>query len=301
MNAEFDSIASRLPEGACDTHVHVFDPVAFPYAAARNYTPPPASLEALCAMHAALGVARVVLVQPSIYGTDNDCLLAALRTLGPGRARGVAVIDPIRTDAAEFERLHAAGVRGIRLNLAVRGDTGLDAVRGELAAARCLAGLPGLSLQIHARLAVLASLADELADLGVPVVLDHFAGASGADGADCAALDAICALMASGVAYVKLSAPYRVTRDEPARRDVAALARRFCDAAPERVVWGSDWPHTGGGSGGRRDAAAIEPFRAEDNARALGQLRDWLEDDQALARILIDNPAKLYGFGDSPT
>jgi len=164
-----------LPAHSCDCHVHVFDPLRFAYDSARRYTPPAATLMALRGFARTLGVTRVVLVQPSVYGTDNRCLLDALHQWGSEHARGVAVVDMARLRINDVAALHAGGVRAIRLNLAVQGQC--DAALARRQIAQALRVLPdwGWSLQIHAALALIDAVADLIAQARVPVVLDHFA------------------------------------------------------------------------------------------------------------------------------
>jgi predicted TIM-barrel fold metal-dependent hydrolase len=245
-------------------------------------------------LHAALGVERVVLVQPSVYGTDNACLLAALRELGPQYARGIAVanLDTI-TDSALHD-LHEAGVRGLRLNLHVQGGSA-DAARQQVAQAARLRALAGWSLQVHAALDVVVALLEDFRRLAVPVVLDHYAGGLLPDAASEELLAEVLAELRRGALYVKLSAPYRLWPG--AGPDQAArLARLFHEAAPERVLWGSDWPHTGGSGQRTGDGSAIEAFRSVDDAHDLRQLLACLPDEDARLRLLVRNPAALYGF-----
>lgn len=290
----------EVPPGACDCHVHVFAPDRFPYAAKRTYTPGPASVDDLLAFAGRIGMSRCVVVQPSVYGVDHACLLESLRVLG-GRARGVAVIDPERTSDQELDRLDEAGVRSVRLNLATEGATDPAAAARTLAAtSRRIVGR-GWSIQVYAGLDLLAALKDSLARLPVPLVLDHFAGASGEGGCGQAGFAELIDLLASGKVYVKLSAPYRSSRRGPGYEDMEGIARAFITAAPERMVWASDWPHTGGGateSNDRRDRglAATEPFRQVDVPSLLSLLADWSGDAMTWRRILVDNPAALYGF-----
>ncbi len=163
------------PPGACDCHVHVFEPEVFPLASKRAYTPARAGVDDLLAMHQTLGMSRVVLVQPSVYGNDNACLLNAIAQLGMGRARGVAVVDLKTISATELQQLHDRGVRGVRLNLHVSG-TGLQEVKQQIELARRISDLPDWHLQVHASLDLHVSMLEAYSTLGVPVVLDHFAG-----------------------------------------------------------------------------------------------------------------------------
>jgi len=284
---------STVLSQACDCHVHVFDPDRFPYAANRAYTPGKARVQALTALHKGMGFSRVVVVQPSIYGTDNACLLDAIAQLGLDRARGIAVVDLAMVTDEELAHLHAGGVRGIRLNLHVSGE-GLVAAREQVLAAQRVAHMPGWHVQVHASMAVHVAMLDHYKSLGLPVVLDHFAGGAVADAHGDALLQPLWQAMRTQPVYVKLSAAYRM----PQGCEASALTQAFYQAAPERVLWGSDWPHTGG-AGPRAGAAAadaIEPFREIDNARVLQDLLDCLPDPAARHRLLVDNPAALYGF-----
>ncbi len=300
--------AHKLPRSTVDTHVHVFDPARFAYAAGRSYTPGPADVGALCACHDRLGVERVVLVQPSVYGSDNTCLLDALRRLGAPRARGVAVVDLQRGTPADLDELHRLGVRGIRLNLAVRHETDAQRVRAELAQAAALIQRPDWHVQIHAAAQLLPVIGDLLAEFRVPLVLDHFAGLQAADAPSPSAqasgpLARLLDLLATGRVYVKLSAFYRASAQPEPHRDLLALTRRLIAARPDRLLWGSDWPHTGGGAGeAGRNPDRIEPFRAVDLAASLGLLATLTEgcgDAGLLRQLLVDNPARLYGFDGS--
>jgi predicted TIM-barrel fold metal-dependent hydrolase len=289
--------AAALPAGACDAHVHVFDPLAFAYQAERAYTPGAAPAAALKAVHQHAGIARCVLVQPSVYGTDNRCLLDALKTLGPQRARGVAVVDLAQTSVASLAPLHAAGVRGARVNLKVQGETSLAAARAALRGAERLAEMPGWSLHLHAELALITTLADELNRLPVPVVLDHHAGAR-AD-TDAAQLAPLLALLRQGRCYVKLSAAYRASALGPPHADLQQLTLQLLAAAPDRLLWGSDWPHTAGSGSRGNSIERIEPFRDEDAGLALDTLHGWLG-EAAWQRLWVETPARLYGFPPLP-
>ncbi|GGE36574.1 hydrolase [Agaricicola taiwanensis] len=271
-----------MPAGACDCHVHVFGPFdRFPLWAGRAYTPAAVELDDLRAHQAALGLERVVLVQPSVYGTDNSCLVDALQRLG-GCARGVAVLA--EADQRELARLHEAGVRGLRVNLGTHGIDDPNIARQQLARAVHLAEPRGWHLQVYAPLRVLLSIEDTLRGLPLPLVLDHFAMAEAAAGVDQAGFSMVLDLVATGRAYVKLSAPHRVShRSDYA--DVVPFAHALIAANAERLVWASDWPH--------RDGTG---FRAEDDGLALNRLAEWVPDPAVRQRILADNPARLYDF-----
>jgi predicted TIM-barrel fold metal-dependent hydrolase len=287
-----------LPPGTVDTHVHVFDPLRFPYVPERGYTPGPAPLEALQARHASLQIDRAVLVQPSVYGTDNACMLDAIARAGQARCRGIAVVDPARVMRAQLQALDAAGVRGIRLNLEVRHETDPGRTRAQLEAAAAAVDLPGWCVQLHCAAALLPVLQKGLYAFRVPVVLDHFAGLRAPDARGSGALHTLRELLDTGAVYLKLSAFYRASDDAPGYADLAPLARALIEARADRLLWGSDWPHTGGGAP-PRDPGRIEPFRDVDLAASLAALRDWTGDDAALLqRLLVHNPARLYGFAD---
>ncbi len=291
------------PSFYCDCHAHVFDPERFPYAAERSYTPGPATLDALLSLQSRLGMGRVVLVQPSAYGNDNRALLDALalmaQAFGAHRARGVAVVDLAIAGREDLQSLHAQSVRSIRLNLEVRGLRDPVAAAALVRLAEQKVGPLGWSLQLHAPLALVATLAPQLADLSVSVVLDHFAGARTWQSAEQQSdRDTLLGLLRSGNVYIKLSAPYRVSRQAD-YADVALLARTLIAAAPHRMLWGSDWPHTGASATRTGDISQIEPFRAEDAVRTLRLLDDWAPDAATRQRILVDNPARLYGFAPS--
>jgi predicted TIM-barrel fold metal-dependent hydrolase len=177
-------VGFRIPPGACDCHVHVFAAATeFPFAPARGYTPPPASADELLALQNALSLSRVVIVQPSVYGTDNSCTLDGMRRLGPERARGVAVIDN-KTTAAALKEMHAAGIRGVRVNLETGGETDPNVSRRNLAAAVKRVAPLGWHVQVYTRLSVVEALHDDVMKLDVPIVFDHFGGAQAADGVE---------------------------------------------------------------------------------------------------------------------
>lgn len=283
-----------MPQGACDSHVHVFDPDRFPYAPGRAYTPGPAPVADLRAHLAGLGLARCVVVQPSVHGTDNRGLLAALDALGPQVARGVAVIDPLGVTDAELARLHAAGVRALRVNFESGGTGPADRLAAIRATAGRIAG-SGMAVQIYADVATAAQAVQAVRD--VPLILDHYAGfKAGVDTAGPAFATLLRAL-AGGNVWVKLSAPYRAGCATADCAELRPAAQAMIAAAPDRMVWASDWPHTGGGADrARRGPAEIEPFRRIDDAADLRRLAQWVGDDARLDAILSTNPAALFGF-----
>jgi predicted TIM-barrel fold metal-dependent hydrolase/predicted NBD/HSP70 family sugar kinase len=288
------AIGFSVPSGACDCHVHVFGTTAaFPFAASRGYTPPPAAADELLALQQALRLSRVVIVQPSVYASDNSCTLDGMRRLG-ARARGVAVIDDRTTNAA-LDEMHRAGIRGVRVNLETAGETDPDAARRNLAAAVARVAPRGWHVQVYTRLSVIARLSEAVAGLPVPIVFDHFGGAQAAAGVDQPGFAALIALVGAGHAYAKVSAAYRSSEKAPAYGDVAPLARALIAANPERILWGTDWPHPHAAPpGGALDAPAA--FYDIDDGLALNQLATWAPSAAIRRKILVDNPARLYDF-----
>ncbi len=288
-------VAFAVPAGACDCHVHVVgDPARFPMAPDRVYTPPEASPGMLLEVQRDLHLSRVVLIQPSFYGTDNAAMLDALRRLG-GQARGIAVAGE-EADTAGLDAMAAAGVRGLRVNLETAGefDPGVAARKLEAAIAQCQPR--GWHIQLYTRLSVIAVLADGLARSPVPLVLDHFAGAQAALGPAQPGFDAALALVRSGKAYVKISAAYRVSKAPAPYDDIVPLARAMVAANPDRVIWGSDWPHTDAARIPGRAPTDTSPFLRIDDGLMLNQLTLWVPNADLRNRILVDNPARLYGF-----
>ena len=284
-----------VPRNACDCHMHVFgSPTQFPFAAQRNYTPAEASLDELLALHRALHLDRVVIVQPSVYGTDNSCTVDAVRRLD-GRGRAVAVIaDDV--SASELDALHRGGVRGVRVNLATSGVRDPQVAIRRLTSAAARVAPLGWHVQVYTDMTVIAALQDDMARLPVALVIDHFGGARASSGPSQPGFAALLALVGSGKAYVKLSAPYRSSSQRPAYRDIAALAKPLIAANPDRMLWGSDWPHPGGNRNPGQPVEEIEAFFPEDDGQTLNLVADWAPDPAIRQKILTDNPALLYDF-----
>ncbi|MFJ3055003.1 amidohydrolase family protein [Herbaspirillum sp. NPDC087042] len=289
----------KVAAGSCDCHVHIFDPQRYPYTPRRTYTPATASVAMLERFQKKLGMDRVVLVQPSGYGADNRCLVESLQRLG-ARARGVAVIDPSTVTLPELEQLHQVGVRGIRLNLEVKGETNVQVAADALAAAE-KAVLPlGWAIQIYADTRVIVALAPRLLAMKSPVILDHFGGIKTRDGINDAAFGKLLQILRAGNVYVKLSAPYRASRQAPDYADILPFAQALVAAAPHRMVWASDWPHTGSASKRSGDLTQVEAFRAEDAGHTLDLLARWVPDETTRHQILVDNAAALFDFPRQP-
>jgi len=284
-----------VPAGACDCHTHIFgDPRRFPLWSGRTYTPETASVAEMRALHRALHTERVVIVNPSIYGTDNSCTLDAVKQLGTG-ARAIAVIDEKTPDARLDEMAHG-GVRGIRLNFETFGEANPDATRKAfLSAVERVAGRKW-HIQIYTHLAVIAGLHKEIMAAPVVSVFDHFGGAQAAQGTAQPGFDEMIDLLRAGKAYAKISGAYRISSKAPDYPDAAPLAKALIAANAERVIWGSDWPHPSGGPLPGHSATDLAPLLRIDDGRLLDQLPVWAPDAAVRKTILVDNPARLYGF-----
>lgn len=268
-----------MPAGACDTHAHVFGPPGrFPLVPDPGYLPPPADARAYAAMLDALGLARCVVIQPSVYGIDNTALLEAIAALGP-RARGVAVVPPDVAEA-ELDRLHAGGVRGVRLsNLSPHGVSHdhLEAL------ARRVRGR-GWNVQLLLNASEISALLPRIATLDVPVVIDHMARL-GPVGPGNPELARLCAAAALPHVWVKISGAEARSRGAAPWRDIDAAVAALVDAAGiDRLLWGTDWPHPSSGA----------PIANDGDL--LGLLGRWLPDPAARRRVLAENPARLFGF-----
>ena len=285
--------AAALPAGACDCHVHVIGgQVAYPMAADRHYTPGPAAHEALRRHMDGLGLSRAVIVQPSVYGADNRCMLDSLARMA-GAGRGIAVVDENVT-ADELRALDRGWVRGLRLNLESAGLSSPRAIADGLRTWADRVAPMGWHLQVYAALDAIAAAAPVLQDLPVPVVLDHFAMIPAAVSLKDERVQTVLALVRSGAAYVKLSASYRVEPPQGSSDATSALAKAFIAANPGRVVWASDWPHTNREPGkGRLEVSA---YRGIEPARLRREIDTWFDTSELLVQALVDNPALLYGF-----
>jgi predicted TIM-barrel fold metal-dependent hydrolase len=267
------------PPGSCDCHIHIIGPAdEYPLSERRAYTPSEASLSQYEHVQTVLGTERAVIVQPSFYGTDNRCTLDALAHFGPQRSRGIAVIDPSIGDI-ELQQMHEAGMRGVRVNLVTAGGPPVDHLTRVAARIAPL----GWHTQVYVNGAQLAELAPLLRSLPTDVVIDHMGQIPTAWGIDHPAVDALCALLDNGRTWVKLCG-YRSSSAGYPFADVDPLAGRLVNAAPERCVWGTDWPHP--------SFASTIP----DDGELLDALMRWAPTSTLQQRILVDNPARLYGF-----
>ncbi len=275
-----------LPPAACDTHAHVFGPAArFPYADDRSYTPPDAPLAKYLRMLDTLGFARGVLVQGSAHGRDNSAMLDALAHQ-PDRLRAVAVADET-VPAAELRRWSALGVRGLRFNhffrdgqLHYRGGVTLEAARALAPVMKEL----GWHLQLWIDVKDLPETIPILQSIGVPVVIDHMGRGDARAGIGTPGFQSLLRLVGEGGCWVKLSGAHRISRNPPDYPDAQPFCEALVRANPEQLVWGGDWPHP------RMDEAM------PDVGHLLDLFQQWTPDDATRRRILVANPARLYGF-----
>ena len=283
-----------VPANACDCHTHIFAPAKYPYAAGRVYTPEAALPNEMAALHKALGIKRVVIVNPSVYGTDNGATIYGIKARG-APARGVAVIGPAATDR-ELRELAKAGIRGIRLNMATTGPVDPPAARERLQAALKRVQPLGWHIQIYANGAVVAAIKDLVLESSTPVVFDHFGGAQASAGAGQTVFPELIEMLRAGKAYVKVSGAYRASAEAPGYADVTPLAKALIAANADRVIWGTDWPHPDTTQALGRKATDLAPLLQIDDGRLLNLLPVWAPDAETRRKILVDNPARLYGF-----
>ena len=268
----------KLPAGTCDAHCHVFGPAAvFPYAPNRRYTPADAPKEALAALHGHLGIERAVIVQASCHGKDNRAMLDAIAA-NPARYRGVAIVDDGFNDA-EFEALHGGGVRGVRFNFVkhLGGAPDLTAFH------RVLDRIKGLGWHVvlHLDAPDIIPLSDMIRRLPLPFVIDHMGRVPGAAGVEQKPLRALLELAALDKCWIKVCGAERISM--PPYAEAVPIARTIIEAAPDRVLWGTDFPHP-------------NPTHEADEADLVDLVPLFAPDIATQQKLLVGNPARLYGF-----
>ena len=270
----------RPPPGTCDSHIHVYgDPARFPSLPVDGRNIEAHHLHGYVAVRDALGLSRTVVIQTPHYGIDNSSMLASIAELGQENARGIAVTQPDISEA-ELEELHAGGVRGLRFGIELA--RGMRPPHLEEVAAR-IAPL-GWHIQYRSTEQDLPELADRLAALPVDVVIDHIGSIPPECGTDHPAFTALLWLVDGGRCWVKLSAAYQLSQvGAPDYSDYRDFGRALVAAAPERKVWGTNWPHP---------KVDFMP----DDTDLLETLLDWTDDEKTRRRVLVENPATLYGF-----
>ncbi|MEO5694652.1 MAG: amidohydrolase family protein [Usitatibacter sp.] len=271
----------KVPARSCDSHLHVYDP-RFPMTWPQSRGTPDASVADYRLLQQRLGTTRAIVVQPAAYGIDNRGIVAAVEQLGRDNARGVAVLHPTVTDA-ELAALHAGGVRGLRFtqhdpNTAVTSREMIEPLAQRIAEL-------GWHTQLHMRGEQLVEMTDLIARLPGTIVIDHMGRFPQPEGVKHPAFNVVRSVLESGRGWVKLSGPYLETRvGSPRYADITAVARELVKLAPDRCVWGSDWPHP------------TERETKPDDAVLLDLLQEWARDETTRRKILVDNPAILYGF-----
>jgi predicted TIM-barrel fold metal-dependent hydrolase len=284
-----------VPEGACDCHTHNHaDPEKFPFYSGRVYTPEPASPEEMSALHKALHIERVVIVTPSVYGPDNSATLFGIMARG-ATARGVAVIDD-KISEADLDTMQKAGFRGIRLNLATGGVNDPNVGKARFSAAVDRMKSRGWHVQLYTTLAMISAIKELVMASPVPTVFDHFGSADAVLGVEQPGFADLLELVKSGKAYVKLSGAYRASKLAPDYSDTAPLAKALIAANADRIVWGTDWPHPNSVTPPGKQITDVTPLFQIDDGRLFNQLPVWAPDAATRKRILVDNPARLYGF-----
>lgn len=269
-----------LPAGAWDAHCHVFGPAAdFPFAPDRSYTPPDAAFETLRALHDHLGIARGVIVQASCHGSDNRAMLDAIAR-SDGRYRGVAIVDGSETDA-QLAEMDAGGVRGVRFNFVAHlgGAPDLDVFDSTIDR---LADL-GWHVVLHLDAQDILTYADRLARIPVPFIIDHMGRVKAGEGMEQASFQALQQLMENPLAWVKVCGAERVSVGRRPFNDAVPFAARLIEIAPERVLWGTDWPHPNITQDMPNDGELVDLMFA------------FCSDAQVRQKLLVDNPLKLYG------
>ncbi|MFN9093591.1 MAG: amidohydrolase family protein [Alphaproteobacteria bacterium] len=271
--------AFLLPRGACDTHVHIWGPFdRFPLAKGAPYTPPERTSDDLLALHERLGVDRAVMVQTTVYKADNRAMLDGIARSN-GRWRGVALIDESFDDAA-FRALHEGGVRGVRFGFVkhLGGVPDLALVRRTAARIAPM----GWHLVLHLDAGNIPDFLEFFGEFSLPVVVDHMGRVPVRDGLDQTPFRLLLELLRRPNWWVKVSGAERISETGPPFTDAIPFAQRLIAAAPDRVLWGTDWPHPN---------VRWEPDEAD-----LVDLLPHFADAAALQQLLVDNPARLYGF-----
>jgi predicted TIM-barrel fold metal-dependent hydrolase len=265
-----------MPAGACDAHFHVFEP-GFPHVPDPLYTFPDATLEQYLRLTEVLGIDRMVLVQPTYYGTDNRLLADVLRRVGP-RARGVIRIEEGTSDA-ELDAYHDLGVRAIRLDLFARASWPTGEIIGYVRRMAARARPRGWHIQFYTPGTIVRDLLPFLADLEDWFVVDHMGYMLEADGLTEADFGRLLGVLAQGSCWIKLSGPYRIAKGKPLSH-VEPLGRALVSTRPDRLIWGSDWPHL--------------PDGQRDTGELLNLLADWAPGEADRQQILAGSPGHLF-------
>jgi predicted TIM-barrel fold metal-dependent hydrolase len=287
----------EIPPHACDCHTHLYgDPQKFPLSPEHLYTPEPEGMQPadMSALHRALHIERVVIVTPSVYGPNNNsATLYGMKARG-ANARGMAVVND-KTPDSDFDSMYRAGFRGARIITTATGLPDPASARPIYQWAAAQFKKHNWHIQIYANLAVVSAIKDLVHASGVPTVFDHFGGLQAALGLQQPGFADLLELLRSGSAYVKISAPYRSSSKAPDYSDVTPFAKELIESNPDRILWGTDWPHPAPIAPGAKPSDAMPMFQIDDG-RLLNQLAIWAPDPAIRKKILVDNPVRLYGF-----
>lgn len=269
------------PKGSADCHFHLFGrPDACKLSPTRGYTPAPGSeLGDYILVAETLGIDRMVIVQPAAYGTDHKCALDSIELLGRHRTRAIGIVDDSVSNC-DLKTMDERGFRGARINSITKNSTGIDQLQDVV---RRIAPL-GWHIQLFVHGMELPNLASLLVSLPVPVVIDHMGQIPTDRGLESTEFKTLLRVLDSGNCWVKLCG-YRCSTVGPPYSDLLEPARKIIQTAPERCVWGTDWPHT-------KMFGRLLP----NDADLLNLLYDWAPDERQLRRILVENPERLYGF-----
>ena len=266
-----------MPAGACDTHFHVFEP-GYPHVPDPLYTFPEGTLAQYLELARFLGFQRMIYVQPTYYGTDNSLAIDVLRRVGRDRCRAVVRVEEDIADA-ELDRYHELGVRAIRLDLFARASWPAQDIIGYIRRMAARAAPRGWHIQFYTPGTIVRDLLPFLADLEDPFVIDHMGYMLEAEGLTTADFDRLLGVLAQGSCWIKLSGPYRIAKSRPLSY-VAPVGRALVSTRPDRLIWGSDWPHL--------------PDGQRDTGELLNLLADWAPDEADRRRILVDAPSHLF-------
>jgi 2-pyrone-4,6-dicarboxylate lactonase len=274
----------KLPNNSCDTHIHVFGPEKhYPYQDERSYTPRDCGPEKIFRLHDKLNVKRAVIVQASVHGTDNRAILDMVK-LSPKKLRAVASVNQNITDK-EIEDLHLQGVRGIRVNLVDKGGMPFDSMNEIIKISQRISDLGWhIEFLVHVEDKSI-NLIKLLDNLHVPSVVGHFGYTKTLKGLEDDGYKNFLSFIKDGKCWIKLTGPYRISQEKNLPySDVFPFASKLVENAPDRLLWGSDWPHV------------MQKNKMPNDADLLDLLDDWIPDKLIQKKVLVDNPAYLYGF-----
>jgi 2-pyrone-4,6-dicarboxylate lactonase len=272
------------PPGTCDTHFHVFGPPhLFPYVENRRYTPPAAPIEHFFGMAAVVGIGRGIMVQPQVHCWDSVSTLDAIAK-GDGRLLGMIHANPDFTEA-DHRRLHAGGVRGVRLNCVERNGGSFDESRLERVISQVAA--LGWPIDLHIEADFLLRHADVVRRIPLPVIIDHFGNVRSREGMDEPAFKVLHDLLGEPHVWLKISGADRLMSRGGRYEEIVPLAQALIARAPERIIWGTDWPHSN----------IFKHGAMPNDGDLMSMVLDYAPEETVRRKILVDNPARLFGFG----